>query len=345
MHSSLTRGRAFAVLAILCASASAAAPGMQKAAVHAPRLRTACVIVHHLRGGAPPIKRSPSQLEEFFKGIGDMLRAERIFNALDAGKPTIAEETIAEATQSIQALEEDVGRKEAEIASLQAAMEQSKQEASKYAKILEGEVESGKAAIEWAEENMQLGKHPVTIEWAEENIQLEEDVKRKEAEIASLQATMEQSKQEASEYATRLEGEVESGKATIAEVTQSMQALEEDVRRKETEIASLQAAMEKSKQEAKATIAEATQSIRALEEDVGRKETEIASLHAAMDRSKQEASEYAKRLEGEVESGKATIAEAMQSIRALEEDVGRKEAKIVSLLQAVMEKSKQEASK
>jgi chromosome segregation ATPase len=274
-----------------------------------------------------------------------MLRAERIFNALDAGKPTIAEETIAEATQSIQALEEDVGRKEAEIASLQAAMEQSKQEASKYAKILEGEVESGKAAIEWAEENMQLGKHPVTIEWAEENIQLEEDVKRKEAEIASLQATMEQSKQEASEYATRLEGEVESGKATIAEVTQSMQALEEDVRRKETEIASLQAAMEKSKQEAKATIAEATQSIRALEEDVGRKETEIASLHAAMDRSKQEASEYAKRLEGEVESGKATIAEAMQSIRALEEDVGRKEAKIVSLLQAVMEKSKQEASK
>ena len=95
----------------------------------------------------------------------------------------------------------------------------------------------------------------------------------------------------------------------------------------------------------KATIVEATQSIQALEEDVGRKEAEIASLQAVMEKSRQEASEYAKRLEGEVESGKATIAEAMQSIRALEEDVGRKEAKIVSLLQAVMEKSKQEASK
>jgi len=40
--------------------------------------------------------------------------------------------TISEATQILQTLEEDVRRKEAEIAALQAAMEKSKQEASKF---------------------------------------------------------------------------------------------------------------------------------------------------------------------------------------------------------------------
>ena len=54
-------------------------------------------------------------------------------------------------------------------------------------------------------------------------------------------------------------------------------------------------------------------------------------LTAGMEKAKQVASEYAKHLEGEVESGKATIAEATQSMRVLEEDVGRKEAQIASL--------------
>ena len=54
-------------------------------------------------------------------------------------------------------------------------------------------------------------------------------------------------------------------------------------------------------------------------------------LTAGMEKAKQEASEYAKHLEGEVESGKATIAEATQSMRVLEEHVGRKEAQIASL--------------
>ena len=54
-------------------------------------------------------------------------------------------------------------------------------------------------------------------------------------------------------------------------------------------------------------------------------------LTAGMEKAKQVASEYAKHLEGEVESGKATIAEATQSMRVLEEHVGRKEAQIASL--------------
>ena len=130
---SLTRGRAFGVLVILCASASAGAAGMQMAAVHAPRLRTACVIVHHLRGGAPPIKRSPSQLEEFFKGVGNMMRSNhasvaiphQVADALAAIPHHVANALDPSFARSIQQLEEDVMRKETEIATLQAAMEKS----------------------------------------------------------------------------------------------------------------------------------------------------------------------------------------------------------------------------
>ncbi len=175
---SLTRGRAFGVLVILCASASAGAAGMQMAAVHAPRLRTACVIVHHLRGGAPPIKRSPSQLEEFFKGVGNMMRSNhasvaiphQVADALAAIPHHVANALDPSFARSIQQLEEDVMRKETEIATLQAAMEKSKQEA--------------KATIAEATQSIRA---------------LEEDVGRKKAKIVSLlQAVMEKSKQEAS---------------------------------------------------------------------------------------------------------------------------------------------------
>ena len=66
---------------------------------------------------------------------------------------------------------------------------------------------------------------------------------------------LDKTKQEAGEYATlNLEGKVEASKeaskATLAEATQSIQALQEHVGRKEAEIASLQAAVDKTKQEA-----------------------------------------------------------------------------------------------
>jgi hypothetical protein len=68
-----------------------------------------------------------------------------------------------------------------------------------------------------------------------------------EAEIASLQAALDKTKQAAGEYAAYLEGEVESGRAPAGEATQAIQAFDEDERRKEAEIASRQAALDTTK--------------------------------------------------------------------------------------------------
>ena len=116
------------------------------------------------------------------------------------------------------------------------------------------------------------------------------------------------------------ENQTTASAQNLSKIASAKQTLKHHLEQKDKEY--------QSKEEAR--IAEATESMRVLEEDVGRKEAEIASLTAGMEKAKQEASEYAKHLEGEVESGKATIAEATESMRVLEEDVGRKEAEIVS---------------
>ena len=56
------------------------------------------------------------------------------------------EATIAKATQGVRTLDEDVGREKATIASLQAALDETKQTSDEHPTHLEGEVESAKGA-------------------------------------------------------------------------------------------------------------------------------------------------------------------------------------------------------
>jgi chromosome segregation ATPase len=235
-----------------------------------------------------------------------------------------ADKASEEQLSKTRELDDIVKQKTAEISSLQEAMDKARQETGEYATHLEGKVEASNATLAEARQSIQTLEEDVGRKEAElaslqaaldkTRHKAEQHVVRKEAEIASLQEALDKTKQEASEYATHLEGEVDASKASLAEVKQNMQALEEDVGRKEAEITSLQAALEKTRHKA--------------EQHVVRKEATIASLQAALDKTKQEAGEYATHLEGEVEASKATLAEATQSIQALEEDVGRKESEI-----------------
>jgi hypothetical protein len=70
----------------------------------------------------------------------------------------------------------------------------------------------------------------------------------------------------------------------------------------------------------------------------GGRQAEIALLQSALNRTKQEAGEHASRLEDEVKSGKAAIAVAMIQIQVLEEALGRKDAVITSLQEALDKK-------
>jgi len=201
--------------------------------------------------------------------------------------------TAGEATQAIQVFDEDVGRKEAEIASLQAALDTTKK-GEDLAKTGEPTMGAGSSVtrggdsprirnpvvqqkLEEAEQmrrslvakqeevsifsagknsdDSQLrytGLSPYsfvqqTFKEAEKIIKRTADKEGSETEIASLQAALDKTKQAAGEYATYLEGEVESGRTTAGEATQAIQAFDEDVGRKEAEIASLQAALDTTK--------------------------------------------------------------------------------------------------
>ena len=191
---------------------------------------------------------------------------------------------LSEANIRLQLLEEDEKQKEAEIASLQAAWDKTKQEAGEYATQLEGEVEASKAKLAEARQRIQV---------------LEEHVGRKEAEIASLQAELDKTKQEAGEYATHLEGEVEASKATLAEATQSIQALEQR----------------------------------------GVKLTaKLDQVQATLESTKQEAGEYAAQLEEEIENAKASAEEASVELKSrdtvatrLAEELEKAQAKVRTL--------------
>jgi hypothetical protein len=201
--------------------------------------------------------------------------------------------TAGEATQAIQAFDEDERRKEAEIASLQAALDTTKkgEDLAKTGEPTMGvgssvtrsgdsprirnpvvqqkleEAEQMRRSLAAKQEEVSIfsagkdsddselrytGLSPYrfvqqTFKKAENIIKRTADREGSKAEIASLQAALDKTKQAAGEYATYLEGEVESGSATAGEATQAIQAFDEDERRKEAEIASLQAELDTTK--------------------------------------------------------------------------------------------------
>ena len=125
----------------------------------------------------------------------------------------VKEASMVEAKQSIQALEEDVGRKEAEIASLQAAWDKTKQKAGEYACHLN----QGKAAPQFGTLS------EMTIQFQS----LKENVRRKEAEIASLQAAWDKAMQEAAVHASRLKDEVECVQENLIGMVCELKTLDE----------------------------------------------------------------------------------------------------------------------
>jgi hypothetical protein len=125
----------------------------------------------------------------------------------------VKEASMVEAKQSIQALEEDVGRKEAEIASLQAAWDKTKQKAGEYA----GHLNQGKAAPQFGTLS------EMTIQFQS----LKENVRRKEAEIASLQAAWDKAMQEAAVHASRLKDEVECVQENLIGMVCELKTLDE----------------------------------------------------------------------------------------------------------------------
>ena len=178
-------------------------------------------------------------------------------------KERTSNQTITQTTQRMQELEENVGQKEAEIASLTAAMEKTKQEASEYATHLEGEVESVQASMfEAAEELKRREEQAVRFEEQLSSLYKDMDLVRGEkealeqslssknaslrelsqrstdltAELGAVQATLERTKQEAAEYASHLEQEVETSKASIMEAAEELKAREDQAARLEEEL-------------------------------------------------------------------------------------------------------------
>jgi chromosome segregation ATPase len=213
----------------------------------------------------------------------------------------------------MQALEEDVGRKEAEITSLQAALDRTKQEAGEYATHLEGEVESSKATIAEATQSIQA---------------LEEDLGRKEAEIASLQAALDKSKQEAGEYATHLEGEVESLQANTIEAARELNVREEQVVQYEHSLSVLQKDVDMSRVQMDSLLQKLIgneESMKQVREREGQLMAKLDQAQATLEWTKQEAAEYATHLEEEVETSKASIMEAAEELKSREAQAARLE--------------------
>jgi chromosome segregation ATPase len=163
--------------------------------------------------------------------------------------------SISEAAEELRAREEQAARQEAALdaagkdgedlrAKLQAMereldesrsrAERSKREAEEYATHLEGEVESSKASTAEASESIRS---------------LEEEVASLTTEIEDLRIMIDRNKQEADEYATHLEEQVESSKASVVEAAEELRAREEQALRLEDELAQTSSVLHKLRDE------------------------------------------------------------------------------------------------
>jgi len=211
----------------------------------------------------------------------------------------------SEALARTQTLEEDVGRKEAEITSLQAALSRTRQDASQDASRLEGAVESSKATIAVAMQRIQV---------------LEEDVGQKRGEFASLQAAMDTTKREASKHVTSLEGEVEVLHANMMKVTQELKAREEQAMRDEESLSTLLKDMDHVREDKEAleqSLRAKDESLSGLHQRVTEVTAELEGVRAILNRTEQRANEYASRLQEEVDVSKAHIMEAAEQAEEL----------------------------
>jgi chromosome segregation ATPase len=118
---------------------------------------------------------------------------------------------------------------------------------------------------------------------------LHEKLEEMHADFEGLKLSAEKARRESEDYATHLEEEIETSKASIAEAAETMQALENDLVAKEKDLIAVRLLCQ-----------EHQGSITSLE-------TKLQDVVSSAERAKKEATDYATHLEEEVESSKVQL--------------------------------------